>query len=106
MTRTRYLATVIVDDKINHGSTCSSIVGRFDGHGGLPVQYEMHRPMQHVHSTPEATGSHHWETTCSILPQQQPGQQQTRLQQKNVPKRLGILMAAAVRWYNTTHITQ
>jgi hypothetical protein len=25
---------------------------------------------------------------------------------KNVPKRLAILMAAAVRWYNTAHITQ
>jgi hypothetical protein len=25
-------------------------------------------------------------------------------QQKNVPERLSILMAAAVRWYNTAHI--
>jgi hypothetical protein len=29
-------------------STCSSIVGRFDGHGGLPVQYKVHCLMQHV----------------------------------------------------------
>ncbi len=29
-------------------STCSSIVGRFDGHGGPPVQYKAHCPMQHV----------------------------------------------------------
>jgi hypothetical protein len=30
------------------------------------------------------------------LPQRLPGQQQTKQQQKNVPKRLAILMAAAV----------
>jgi hypothetical protein len=29
-------------------STCSSIVGRFDGHGGPPVPYKAHFPMQHV----------------------------------------------------------
>jgi hypothetical protein len=29
-------------------STCSFVVGRFDGHGGLPVQYEVHCSMQHV----------------------------------------------------------
>jgi hypothetical protein len=29
-------------------STCSSFVGRFDGHGSLLVQYEAHCPMQHV----------------------------------------------------------
>jgi hypothetical protein len=29
-------------------STCSSDIGHFDGHGGPPVQYKAHRPMQHV----------------------------------------------------------
>jgi hypothetical protein len=29
-------------------STCSSILGRFDGHGGSLLQYKAHRPMQHV----------------------------------------------------------
>jgi hypothetical protein len=58
-------------------------------------------------ATPEATGGcHHRATTHSILPQRLPGQQQTKQQQKNVPKGLAILMAAAVRWYNTAHITQ
>jgi hypothetical protein len=43
-------------------STCSSIVGHFDGHGGLPVQYEVNCPMQHVqgysgsHWTPALSG--------------------------------------------------
>jgi hypothetical protein len=34
--------------KLTMASTCSSVVGCFDGHGGLPVQYKAHRPMQHV----------------------------------------------------------
>jgi hypothetical protein len=56
MTRTWYLATVIVDDKIyDMASTCSSIVGHFDGHGGPPVRYKAHRPMQHVQGY---SGSH------------------------------------------------
>jgi hypothetical protein len=44
-------------------STCSSIIGRFDGHGGLPVRCKAHFPMQHVqgysgsHWTP-ASGSY------------------------------------------------
>jgi hypothetical protein len=29
-------------------STCSTAVRHFDGHGGPLVQYEAHRPMQHV----------------------------------------------------------
>jgi hypothetical protein len=36
-------------------STCTSIVGRFDGHGGPPVQYKVHCPMQHVQGY---SGSH------------------------------------------------
>jgi hypothetical protein len=57
-------------------------------------------------ATLEATGHRHWATTCSLLPQQPPGQQQTKQRQDNVLKRLAILMAAAVRWYNTVHISQ
>ncbi len=29
-------------------STCSSIIGHFNGRGGPPVQYEVHCPIQHV----------------------------------------------------------
>jgi hypothetical protein len=29
-------------------STCSSVVGCFDGHGGAPEQYRQHCPMRHV----------------------------------------------------------
>jgi hypothetical protein len=34
---------------------CTSSAGRFDGHGGVPVQYKMHHPMQHVQGY---SGSH------------------------------------------------
>jgi hypothetical protein len=36
-------------------STCSSLVGRFDGHGSQLVQYKAHCPMQHVQGY---SGSH------------------------------------------------
>jgi hypothetical protein len=58
-------------------------------------------------ATPEAsTGCRHKATTRSVLPQRPPGQQQTKQRQKNVPKRLAILMAAVVRRYDTTRIAQ
>jgi hypothetical protein len=41
--------------KLTMASTCSSIVGSFDGNGGPPVQYKVHRPMQHVQGY---SGSH------------------------------------------------
>jgi hypothetical protein len=34
--------------KSTMASTCPSVVCHFDGHGGPPVQYEVHCPMQHV----------------------------------------------------------
>jgi hypothetical protein len=36
-------------------SKCFSVVGHFDGHGGVPEQYRWHHPMQHVQGYP---GSH------------------------------------------------
>jgi hypothetical protein len=50
--------------KSTMASTCSSIVGRFDGHGGPPVQYEAHRPMQHVQGY---SGSHWTPTSGNYL---------------------------------------
>jgi hypothetical protein len=41
--------------KSTMASTCSSIVGRFDGHGGQPVQCKADLPMQHVQGY---SGSH------------------------------------------------
>jgi hypothetical protein len=57
-------------------------------------------------ATPEATGHCHQAATCSVSPQWLPGQQQTKQGQKNVPKRLAILMAVTVGRYNIAHIAQ
>jgi hypothetical protein len=57
-------------------------------------------------ATPEDTGRCHRATTHSVSPQRLPEQQQTKRQQKNVPKRLAILIAAVVRRYNTMCIAQ
>jgi hypothetical protein len=37
-------------------STWSSNIGHFDGHGGLPVQYEAHCSLQHV----QGYSGNHW----------------------------------------------
>ncbi len=57
-------------------------------------------------ATPEATGCRHWATTCSVLPQQPPGQQANKQQSTNTPKKLAILMAMAMRRYVTVHIAR
>ena len=35
---------------------CTSVMGHFDGHGGAPVQYGAHRPMQNDQGFTAATG--------------------------------------------------
>jgi hypothetical protein len=57
-------------------------------------------------ATSEATGRRHRETTCSVLPQQLPEQQANKQQSTNTPKKVAMLMAAAVRRYNTACITR
>ncbi len=57
-------------------------------------------------ATPEATGRWHWATTSSVLPQRPPEQQANKQQSTNTPKKVAMLMAAAVRQYNTRHIAQ
>ncbi len=57
-------------------------------------------------ATPEATGHRHRATTCSVLPQQPPGQQANKQQSTNTPTKLAVLMAMAMRWYVTTRIAR
>ncbi len=57
-------------------------------------------------ATPEATGRHHRATTRSVLPQRPPGQQANKEQSINTPKKVAMLMAVAVRRYNTACIAQ
>ncbi len=56
-------------------------------------------------TTLDAPGSHHWATTCSVLPQRPPGQQANKQQSTNTPKKVAVLMAMAMRRYVTAHIT-
>ncbi len=55
-------------------------------------------------ATLDAPGSRHRVTTCSLLPQQPPGQQANKQQSTNTPKKVAMFMAAAVRRYNTARI--
>ncbi len=57
-------------------------------------------------ATLEATGRHHWVTTCSVLPQWPPEQQANKQQSTNTPKTVAMFMAAAVRRYHTTRIAR
>jgi hypothetical protein len=56
-------------------------------------------------ATPEATGRRHQAITCSVLPQQPPGQQANKQQSTNTPTKLAISMAMVMRRYVTVHIT-
>ncbi len=56
-------------------------------------------------ATPEATGCHHWATTCSVLPQP-PGQQANKQQSTNIPTKLAVSMAMAMQRYVTARIAQ
>jgi hypothetical protein len=55
-------------------------------------------------ATQEATGRRHRATTCSVSPQQPPGQQTYKQQSTNKPAKLAILMAMALRRYVTARI--
>ncbi len=56
-------------------------------------------------ATPEATVRWHPATTHSVLPQRPSGQQANKQQSTKTPKKLATLMAMAMRWYVTAHIT-
>jgi hypothetical protein len=55
---------------------------------------------------PLDTGHRHQATTCSVSPQRPPEQQANKQQSTNTPKKVAMLMAVAVRRYNTAHIAQ
>ncbi len=57
-------------------------------------------------ATSEATGRRHRATTRSVLPQRPPERQANKQQSTNTPKKVAMLMAAAVRRYNTVHIAR
>jgi hypothetical protein len=57
-------------------------------------------------ATPKATGCRHQATTCSVSPQHPPGQQANKQQTTNTPTKLAVLMAIAMRQYDTVRIAQ
>jgi hypothetical protein len=85
---------------------CTLSVGHFDGQGSAPEQFRRHCLMRHV----QGYSGSHWTLplgnySLCITPAAARATQMKR-QQKYVPKRLAILMAVAVRRYNTAHIAQ
>jgi hypothetical protein len=85
---------------------CTSSSGRFDGLGGALQRYRRHHPMGHVQGY---SGSHWTPPSGDYLLRIAPAAARATANEtttKNVPKRLAILMAAAVRGYNTAHIAQ
>jgi hypothetical protein len=57
-------------------------------------------------ATQEATGCCHRATTHSVLPRRPSGQQANKQESINTPTLLAVLMAMAVRRYNTAHIAR
>jgi hypothetical protein len=57
-------------------------------------------------ATLEAPGRRHRATTHSVSPQRPPEQQAIKQQSTNTPKKVAMLMAVAVRRYNTAHIAR
>jgi hypothetical protein len=87
---------------------CTSVVGHFDGNGGALEQYRWHRPMRHVQGYP---GSHwyHWmPPSGDFLLRITPAAARTTANETTMKKWTnfaGLLMAVAVRRYDTARIT-
>ncbi len=85
---------------------CNSIPARFDGYASTLEQYRWHRPTRHVRGYP---GSH-WMSPlgnyslCIAL--EAARAKATKTVMKNVPNLMAILLAMAMRRYNTTHIAR
>jgi hypothetical protein len=43
-----------INSKQNNNVKCDHFAGRFDGRGGAPVLYCVHRPMEEVHGFPKS----------------------------------------------------
>jgi hypothetical protein len=92
--------------KLTMASTCSSAVGHFDGHGGPPVQYKAHPPMQHVQGY---SGSHRMPALGDYLLCIAPAAAKAtgnKQQSTNTPTKLVILMAMGMHPYVTARIAQ
>ena len=85
---------------------CTSVVGHFDGHGGVPVPYGAHRLMQHDQGF---IGSHWMPPLGNYLLRIAPTAARATANEttiQHVPTWLAISMAVAMRRYYTSHITR
>jgi hypothetical protein len=97
---------VLSYDYSNQNNECTSVVGHFDGHGGVPVRYEAHHLMQHDKGF---TGSH-WtpplgNDSLRIAPSAARAAINSTMMQ-HVPALMAVLMAIAMRQYYTARIAQ
>jgi hypothetical protein len=85
-------------------SKCSSVVGHFDGHGGVPEQYRWHCSMRHVQGYP---GSHWMPPSGNYSLRIAPAAARATANKttiKNGPSLMAVLRVVVVRWYNTARI--
>ncbi len=98
---------MIVNDKINDDKQMHLVRRRFRWPQQCAGAIQMRFPQWGMsRATLEATGRWHWATTCSVLPQRPPEQQANKQQSTNTPKKVAMMMAAAVHRYNTPCIAQ
>ena len=85
---------------------CTSVAGHFDGHGGAPVRYGAHLPMQHDQGFTKS----HWMPPSGnySLHFTQAAARATinSMMMQHVPTLLAVLMAIAMRRYYNARIAQ
>ena len=85
---------------------CTSAAGHINGHGGAPMRYGAHRPMQHDQGFTRS----HWtppsgDYSLRIAPAAARATINTTIM-KHVPTLLALSMAIAMRRYYTARIAQ
>jgi hypothetical protein len=92
--------------KLTMASKCSSAIGRFDRHGGPPVQYKAHCPKQNV----QGYSGSHWITALgNYLLRSAPAAARATGKQTIINKytyKAGSFMVMAMRWYINVRIAQ
>jgi hypothetical protein len=59
---------VVANNKIDDNKKSRQIDDDFNGHGDAAVRREVHRPMEHIQASREATGCRHRASACIISP--------------------------------------
>ncbi len=86
MTITWAISTVVGDNGIDDDEKRRETAGDFDHHADAAVRCRAHCPMEHTHTSLEATGCRHWASACAILPQRPPWSTNTLKTHKTLTK--------------------